>query len=140
MLRMSAGLLAAIVLGSAAPAEEKEDAPKLSGAWVRQADGGAEITLHFKTKDELAATAKLGEATIDAQCKYAVEKDGTVKVAVASLSTRGELPNRPDAGLMFEFKFAINGDTATLSDFKIADMEGAKEVMEGEHKRKTADK
>lgn len=140
MLRFCAGLLAALAVLPAALADDTKDTPKLSGAWVREADGGVQITLHFKSKDELAATAKLGDATIDAQCKYAVEKDGTVKVTVTSLSTKGELPEKPSVGLMFEFKFTIDGKTATLSDFKIADMEGAKEVMEGEYKAKKLDK
>ena len=140
MLRLCVGLLAALAVASAAPADDAKHAPKLSGAWVREADGGVEITLNFKSKDELAATAKLGDATIDAGCKYAVEKDGTVKVTVTSISTKGELPEKPAPGLMFEFKFKIDGKTATLSEFKLADMEGAKEVMEGEYKAKKLDK
>ena len=135
MLRMSAALVAVAVTFAAA-AEDKKDAPKLTGAWVREAEGGVTITLDFKAKDKLTASAKVGDATVSAECKYAVEADGTLKVTVITTSTEGVVPDLPEKLLSFELKFKIDGKTATLSDFNLGDLEKAKKIMEGEYKAK----
>ncbi len=136
MSRLNVGLFAAVVLAAVSSAADSKDAPKPTGAWTRDAGNEVTITLEFKADKQLTATAKVGDAAVTAECKYAVEADGLLKVTVTSVSTEGTVSSLPPALPEFEFKFKIDGKTAALADFKIADLEAAKKFLEGDYKAK----
>lgn len=130
-------LLLAVALGTLsllAVAEDKKDV-KLSGTWVREAEG-FEMKFAFKP-ETMTIGAKAGDNGVTVTAKYTVEKDGTVKGTVTDVTVKGEFPNPPKKGFEFSFVFAIDGKKAKLSDFKGEDAEGAKAVVEGEYESKT---
>ncbi len=116
---------AALALGlvSTAYAEDKKDAPKLAGTWVREADG-IELAFQF-----------VGDDTV----KYTVGKDGVISATITDVKEKGTFPSKPPVGLEFKCKFTIDGKTAKLTDFESEKAEGAKAVLEGEYKAKKAD-
>ena len=135
MLRFTLGvlLLAAGVALAEDKKDEKKDAPKLSGSWVRDADG-TEIKFTFKDKKILDVGAKNGENGMTATCDYTV-KDGVVTAKVTKVVEKGDFPAKPKEGFEFSFKFTVKDKKATIEDFK-SELEGAKAVVEGEYEKK----
>jgi len=134
-------LLLAVALGTLsllAVAEDKKDekkAVKLSGTWVREAEG-FEMKFAFKP-ETMTISAKAGDNVVTVVAKYTIEKDGTVKGTATEVTVKGEFPNPPKKGFEFSFLFAIDGKKAKLSDFKGEDAEGAKAVVECEYESKS---
>lgn len=135
MIRFALGLLvltAGLALAEDKKDEKKKDAPKLSGSWVRDADG-TEIKFTFKEKT-LDVGAKNGDNGMTATCDYTV-KDGVVSAKVTKVVEKGEFPAKPKEGFEFSFKITIKDKKATIDDFK-SDLDGAKAVVEGEYEKK----
>jgi hypothetical protein len=135
MLRLALGLF--VLTAGLAFAEDKKDdkkkvAPKLTGSWVRDADG-TEIKFSFKEKT-LDVGAKNGDNGMTATCEYTV-KDGVVKAKVTKVVEKGEFPAKPKEGFEFSFKITIKDKKATIDDFK-SELDGAKAVIEGEYEKK----
>ncbi len=124
-------------IGFHAVAEDKKDekkAAKLSGVWVREAEG-FEMKFAFKP-ETMTISAKSGDNGVTVAAKYTVEKDGTIKGTATEVTVKGEFPNPPKKGFEFSFQFAIDGKKAKLTDFKGEEAEGAKAVVEGEYESK----
>ena len=130
MLRFTLGvlLLAVGVALAEDKKDEKKDAPKLSGSWVRDADG-TEIKFTFKDK-----TLDDGDNGMTATCDYTV-KDGVVKAKVTKVVEKGEFPAKPKEGFEFSFKVTIKDKKAKIDEFT-SDLEGAKAVVEGDYEKK----
>lgn len=132
MLRLlTAGFALALVAltGGSGAAEDKKDT---AATWVREKE---EITLKFEIgKDTAKYTVAFGENACVLKAKVTWDKD-TVTSEVTDVEVKGNFPDAPKKGAKFSFKWVVKGDTATLSDFK-ADNDGAKEVVEGEYKKK----
>ena len=131
---------AALALGlvSTAYAEDKKDAPKLAGTWVREADG-IELAFQFVGDDVVKVSVTAGDNGIVSTCKYTVGKDGVISAKITDVKEKGTFPSKPPVGLEFKCKFTIAGKTAKLTDFESEKAEGAKDVLEGEYKAKKAD-
>lgn len=133
MFRLACALLA-IAAGFTVAEEKKvkKPAPKLSGSWVRDADG-TEIKFTFKDKT-LDVGAKNGDNGMTATCDYTV-KDGVVSAKVTKVVEKGEFPAKPKEGFEFSFKFTAKDKKAKIEEFK-SELEGASAVIEGEYEKK----
>ena len=136
MLRFTLGvlLLAVGVALAEDQKDEKKDAPKLSGNWVREADGHV-IKFTFEEKS-LKIAVNVGENGMTATADYTVDKEGVLKAKVTKVEEKGEFPAKPPKGFEFSFKIAVKDKKATIDDFK-SEIEGAKGVVEGEYEKKT---
>ena len=115
-------------------ADEKKAATLPTGAWTRETDA-ATLRFHFK-KDDLAITAKAGEATMTLTCTCEIDKEGIIKVKITEVKVKGDFPEPPKAGTEMSFKFVVDGKTAKLTDFKSKELEHAKAIVEGEYESK----
>lgn len=131
MLRFTFALLA--LVAGVAVAEEKKDAPKLSGSWVREAEG-LEIKFTFEAKT-VAISVMSGGNGMTATADYTIDKDGVVKAKITKVEEKGEFPAKPEKGLEMTMKVVVKDKKATISDFK-SPHEGAKAVIEGEYEKK----
>ena len=130
---LTAVLFAGLSLGVAfADDANDKKATGPSGAWVKDADGG-ELTFDFQSATKMVVSVEAGGNKFSGTCKLEAEKDGVLKATITE--STGDLPNKPDKGFSFKFKFKIDGDKATISDFE-SDHEGAKAVVEGDYKKK----
>ncbi len=129
-------LAVAVVAGLAVAADEKkDDKAVLKGTWTKEVNG-VTIELKFPKDGELVVAAAAGDNGVTVDCKYTVEKDGTIKATVKGTKETGSFPQKPKDGAEFSFKIKIDGKTAKLSNFESKDLEGANEVMEGEYSSK----
>jgi hypothetical protein len=55
---------------------------------------------------------------------------------VTESTEKGNFPPTPKKGFEFSFKWKVEGDKANVSDFKWAGLEEAKDIVEGEYKKK----
>lgn len=131
MLRFTFALLA--LVAGVAVAEEKKDAPKLAGSWVREAEG-LEIKFKFAEKT-VAISVTSGGNGVTATADYTVDKDGVVKAKITKVEEKGEFPAKPAVGLEMSMKVTVKDKKATISEFK-SEHEGAKAVIEGEYEKK----
>ncbi len=135
MLRITLGLF--VLLAGVALAEEKKDVKKadakVAGSWTRDHDG-TEIKFTFKDAETLLVGAKNGDNGMTATCEYTF-KDGVVKAKVTKVEEKGEFPAKPNEGFEFSFKISVKDKKATIEEFK-SDLEGAKDVIEGEYEKK----
>ncbi len=134
MFRLACAVLA-LAVGLSFAEDKKDDKKKdakLSGSWVRDADG-TEIKFTFKDKT-LDVGAKNGDNGMTATCDYTV-KDGVVTAKVTKVVEKGEFPAKPKEGFEFSFKITIKDKKATIDDFK-SELDGAKAVVEGEYEKK----
>ena len=114
-------------------AEDKKEAPKLSGSWAREADG-TEIKFTFKEKT-LEVSVKNGDNGMTATADYTIDKDSVLKAKVTKVEEKGSFPAKPNEGFEFSFKITIKDKKAKIEDFK-SEHEGAKDVVEGEYEKK----
>ena len=134
-------LAVAVLTGVAVAADEKKpdqkkaDKPVLKGTWTKEANG-VTVDVKFGKEGEVAFIATAGDNGVTVNCKYTVEKDGTIKAKVADTKEKGSFPNVPKDGSEFSFKLKVDGKAAKLTDFESKDLEGAKDAVEGEYTRK----
>jgi hypothetical protein len=128
MARLLAGALVLVLATGLAAAEDKK------ATWEREFNG-VNLTFEFG-KDTLKVTALQGENGTIFTCKSTIDKDGLVKATVTDSTEKGNFPPTPKKGFEFSFKWKESGDTATVSDFKWEGLEEAKEIVEGEYKKK----
>jgi hypothetical protein len=107
---------------------------KKEPTWERTA---SDIVLTFQFgKDTLKVTAFSGENGTIFSCKTKTDKDGVIKATVTESEEKGNFPPTPKKGFEFSFKWKADGDKATLSEFKWEGLDEAKEIVEGEYKKK----
>jgi len=138
-------MLAGVGLGSgevpvSAAADDKKDEkakPALSGVWQRK-DG--ELKFDF-TEKGVARIFPHGSDVIVIVCKYAVEKDGLVKLTVTGIEgTKEEAKEKVKEKLPidteFSFTWKAKDDAATLDELKGEKVEIFKSLMEGDYGKK----
>ena len=131
---LTAGLALALVAltGGSVAAEDKKDKDKAT-TWVREV---GEITLTFEIgKDTAKYTVAFGENAAIVTAKITRDKD-VIKSEVTDVETKGNFPNPPKKGDKVSFKWVVKDDTAKLSDLEGDNADGAKDVVEGEYKKK----
>lgn len=115
--------------------EKKADKPVLKGTWTKETNG-VTVDVKFGKEGEVEFIASAGDNGVTVKCKYTVEKDGSLKAKVTGTEEKGSFPAKPKDDAEFTFKFKIDGNKATLSDFEAKDLEGGKEAVEGEYTSK----
>jgi hypothetical protein len=130
--------LACVVLALAGPSasaddkKDDKDKPALAGVWVLK-DG--EMRIEFSDKDVMKISPHGKDELILILCKYAVEKDGRVKVKVADLEgeAKDKVKELVPVGLEFSFTWKVKDDTAALDDVKGDKTEAIKSHLEGKY-------
>jgi hypothetical protein len=135
MFRLLAGGFALIALALAAQtgaADEKKDKEKFT-VWTHEANG---IDLKLEVgKETIKFYVFAGDNGCIVTSKFKIEKD-VVTSEITSVEVKGDFPAAPKKGEKMSFKWVEKGDTAVLSDLKGDHAEGAKDVVEGEYKKK----
>jgi len=128
MVRVLASAIALTLLAGPVAAQDKKT------TWEREMNGVA-LTFEFG-KDTLKVTAMQGDNGTEFTCKTTTDKNGVVKATVTESTEKGNFPPTPKKGFEFSFKWKVDGDTATISEFKWEGLEEAKDIVEGEYKKK----
>ncbi len=129
MVRLFAGVLGLALLINPSAAQDKK-----TTTWEREANG---IELKFEFgKDSLKITAMQGDNGTEFTCKSTIDNEGLVKATVTESTEKGNFPPTPKKGFEFSFKWKEDGDKATVSEFKWEGLEEAKDIVEGEYKKK----
>jgi hypothetical protein len=126
-----AGFALALVAltGGSVAAEEKDK----TTTWVREV---GEITLTFEIgKDTAKYTVSAGENACTVTAKITRDKD-VIKSEVTDVEVKGNFPNPPKKGEKVSFKWVVKDDKATLSNLEGDNTDAAKDIVEGEYKKK----
>jgi hypothetical protein len=126
-------LLATVSFADEPKKEEKK--PGLSGTWAKESEGFS-LELKFEKDSVLNTVVKAGDNEITVVAKYTVDKDGKLSLEVTDVKEKGTFPTKPEKGTKYSFKLKVDGDKAKLTDFEMPNAEGAKDVVEGEYKKK----
>lgn len=118
-------------------AEDKKDAkPTTSGTW-KQKDG--QTVIEFVDKETLKLMPHGDTENIVIECSFTVEK-GVVKAMVTGHEGKDEIKKKLAAAVPlkseFTFKWAVDGDTASIDGFEGKDLEGVKSRVEGKYEKK----
>jgi len=117
-------------------AEDKVDAKKLKGTWVREVDNN-KISFEFKDEKTFRCYLKPGGVedgpVID--CEFTLDKDGVMDFTITEIDKKN-VENLPDKGAKFSFKIVVEKDKMTISDLKGTEDEGAKQLVQGEYTKK----
>ena len=136
MVRLfAAGFALAMMLGTVV-ADDKKDSKDKSAvvSWERETNG---IDLKLDVaKDTLKIHVFAGENGAIVSCKMTADKDGMVKAKITEVEEKGSFPAKPKIGTEFTFKWKVDGDKATLSEFTAEGLDEAKPIMEGEYSKK----
>jgi hypothetical protein len=128
--------LAVMVVATFVLAEDKKTDPKLTGTWVKENDQ-LKMVIEFGKPGELNFVITQDTNVLTLKCEYTMDKD-ILKAKVKSTDLKGEFGFKPDDKFTYQFKFAINGDKAKLSDFDSSEnAEAGKNAVEGEYKKTT---
>lgn len=128
------GVLALVAAGAWAADTDKGPAKKPLGKWERKA-GDAEIRFSFKEDGGMHATVSMGDNSVDVDGAYGVTKDGTLFGIITKVEKKGG-EGGPSEGTLFSFKFTVDKDKLTLSDFKATEgHDEAKSLIEGDFKK-----
>jgi hypothetical protein len=101
------------------------------GTWTRSV-GDFSVTFSFET-DTLKCILAGAGVTLDIDADYSMSKDGVIFGRISKVDKKGACVG-PNVGDLFTFRFAVKGDTLTLSDLGPADQKDARELIEGEYK------
>jgi hypothetical protein len=125
-------LALAVLTGGSVAAEDKKDKDKVT-TWVREV---GDVVLTFEMgKDTAKYTVAAGENAAIVSAKLTREKD-VIKSEVTDVEIKGNFPGAPKKGDKVSFKWVVKDDTATLSNLEGDGADGAKDVVEGEYKKK----
>src|SRR6266581_1618034 len=131
-------LAAAVILAFAVPvlAEDKIDAKKLKGSWLREVQG---TKLLYKFKDNGKMEGHLTPAGADkpiiVSVDYTIENDGTMTGVITKIENGNE--GGPQKGDKFSMKLELGKETMIISDFKGVEGAEIKQLVEGEYKKQT---
>jgi hypothetical protein len=130
-------LAAAFVIALAVPAfaEDKFDAKKLKGNWLRDA-GGTKLLYKFKDAGKMEArlTPQGQDTSVIVSVDYTVDKDGTVTGVITKIENGGDGPKQGDK---FTMKVEVGKETLIVSDFKGVEGAEIKQLVEGEYKKQS---
>ncbi len=122
---------------SASADDKKSDKDKSAPAGVWQLKDG-EQRIEFADKGVLKISPHGKDNVILIQCKYTVEKDGSVKAKVTELSgeAKDKVKDVVPVGYEFTFKWNAKDDAATLDEVKGENVEHLKSHLEGKYGKK----
>jgi hypothetical protein len=122
---------------SASADDKKGDKDKSAPAGVWQLKDG-EQRIEFADKGVLKISPHGKDNVILIQCKYTVEKDGSVKAKVTELSgeAKDKVKDVVPVGYEFTFKWNAKDDAATLDEVKGENVEHLKSHLEGKYGKK----
>ena len=122
---------------SASADDKKGDKDKSAPAGVWQLKDG-ELRIEFADKGVLKISPHGKDELILIQCKYNVEKDGSVKAKVTELSgqAKDKVKDVVPVGYEFSFKWNAKDDAATLDGVKGDNIEHLKSHLEGKYGKK----
>lgn len=119
-------------------ADDAKDKPKSPAGTWKKADG--ELVLEFVDKETLKIQPHGGKADIAIECSYAIGKDGVLKVKITGHEAKDEIKKKlkevAPVGTELSFKWAADGDKATLDDVEGKNADGLKSHLEGKFEKK----
>jgi hypothetical protein len=130
-------VFAALVFTAVAAEEKKAKGDaKPIGTWSRKLPNDTVVTFAI-ADDKMSCEVKAeGGESVTAHGKYGVTEDGTLFGVLTKVEKKGT-DQGPDKGELFGFRFKIDKDTLTISDYRgSADRPQAKELIEGDYKKK----
>ncbi len=133
MSRYIAAAVVVAVVAFGATAEDKKEAPALKGNWSKDIEG-AQLTFKFAAKDKLIVVVQADGKSCTLTCEASTDKDGKVSAKVTEVTNK-DFPEPPAKGYKFAFKFKVDKDKATLSDFEADNADQVKAIVEGEYKK-----
>jgi hypothetical protein len=135
MFRLLAGGFALAFLTLCAQptgADDKKDKEKFT-VWTREIN---DVTLKFEIGQKSAKYhVYAGDNGCIITAKIKIEKD-VITSEITDVEVKGNFPGAPKKGTKFSFKWEVKGDTAMLLDLKGDDVEEAKDIVQGEYKKK----
>jgi hypothetical protein len=122
---------------SVAADDKKGDKDKSAPAGVWQRTEG-DLKIEFADKAVLKISPHGKDELILILCKYAVEKDGSVKAKVTELTgeAKDKVKDVLPVGYEFSFKWNAKDDAATLDGVKGDNVEHLKSHLEGKYGKK----
>jgi hypothetical protein len=136
MSRFLAIVTVVVLCALPAWADNKVDAKKLKGSWVREVDG-FEIIYKFKDEKKLQAIVGQsgGEQRITVDIDYTLDKDGKLTGTITKVDS-GNDSGAAQVGEKFTFKIELGKDSFKICDFEGVGDENVKRLIEGEYKKK----
>lgn len=129
---------AAALLAPLALAEDKKDDKKAPAGTWKMKDG--QTVIEFADKDTLKIHPQGDKENIAVECSYTASKDGVLKVTVTGHEGKDEIKKKLKEVLPvnteFTFKWAVDGDTATIDSVEGKDVDGLKTHLEGKFEKK----
>jgi hypothetical protein len=126
-----------VLFAAPAWAEEKVDAQKLKGSWIREVDG---FEIIYKFKDEKKLQATVGQSGADqrltVEIDYALDKDGKLTGTITKIESGDGGGGHAQVGQKFTFKITLGKDSIKISDFEGVGDDNVKRLVEGEYKKK----
>lgn len=117
--------------------DKKEAKTATAGTW-KKADG--ELILEFVDKSTLKMQPHGDKANLAIECSYSVGKDGVVKVKITGHEGKDEFKKKlkevAPVGTEFTFKWAADGDKATIDELEGKDVDTLKSHLEGKYEKK----
>jgi hypothetical protein len=136
-MRIAALAVGLLMLVNGIWAEEKKEAPALSGTSSKKE---GQLKLEFTGKDVMKIHPHGDKAEIAFVCKYTIDKDGLLKAKITELEGKEEIKakakDRFPPGFEFQFQWKAKDDAATLDNVDGKDADGLKSHLEGEYARK----
>ena len=134
-LFLACGVLALLV--PLVLADDKEAKPTTAGTW-KKADGN--LILEFVDKETLKVQPHGDKENIAIECSYTVGKDGVVKVKITGHEGKDEIKKKlkevAPVGAEFTFKWAADGDKATIDEVDGKNVDALKSHLEGKFEKK----
>ena len=117
--------------------DKKESKPTTAGTW-KKADG--DLLMEFVDKETLKLRPHGDKADIAIECSYTAGKGGVVKLKITGHAGKDEFKKKlkevAPVGTELSFKWAADGDKATIDEVDGKDIDGLKSHLEGKYEKK----
>lgn len=135
-LFLAGGVIA--LLAPLVTAEDKKDAKAATAGTWKKADGS--LILEFVDKETVKVHPHGDRENIAIECSYIVGKDGVVKAKITGHEGKDEIKKKlkevAPVGTEFTFKWAADGDKATIEEMDGKDVDALKSHLEGKFEKK----
>jgi hypothetical protein len=130
-------LSATFILAVAMPAlgEDKIEFKKLKGAWARETKDGAKLVFDFKDEKTMLVKLTNGDGKVEIEADYSIDGDGKLTGIITKSDAKDG--NGPPKDTKFGFKIELGKEKMVLSNLTGVEGAEAKELVEGEYKKKT---
>jgi hypothetical protein len=133
MLRCAVFVLTAALFAAAPLTAGDAKTKKPLGTWTRTASD-VEVKFHFESDTLKCNLSGLG-IIIDIDADYGMSKDGYVFGRISKIDKKGACVG-PKVGDLFVFRVQVKGDTLTISNLGPNDDADARQLIEGDYKKK----